>query len=182
MNAGFLIGNKINLRKLTIVDATEEYLSWLNNYEVVKYTESRFFPQSIKEIERYIENCNNFNNVTFAIIDNEQKTHIGNIKLGDINWIHRYADIGLIVGNSTFWGRGIATEAIGLVADYGFKQLNLRKIVAGVYSKNIASQKAFEKNGFSISYKEKEKYFFEGEYIDGIVLEKCASYLCKGVE
>ena len=176
MATGFLTGEKIYLRKLTIEDATEKYLSWLNDYEVVKYTESRFSPYTLKEIERYIDGCSNNNNATFAIVDCENKVHIGNIKLGNINWIHRYADIGLIIGESAYWGQGIATEAIGLIASYGFKQLNLRRILAGVYSTNIASKKAFEKNGFSVSHIEKKKYFFEGEYIDGIVLERYASF------
>lgn len=176
MNIEFLRGDRINLRKLTNNDATDEYLSWLNDYEVTKYTESRFFAQSIDQIEKYIDDCNDHQNITFAIVENEHKKHIGNIKLGNINWIHRYADIGLIIGDSSFWGKGIATEAIDLVAEYGFKQLNLRRIIAGVYSKNIASKKAFERNGFSISHIEREKYFFEGEYIDGIVLEKFFNY------
>lgn len=175
MNSMFLKGNVINLRRLINSDATEEYLSWFDNYDVVKFTESRFFPQSIVEIEKFIESCNNFNNVTFAIIENEHQRHIGNIKLGNINWIHRYADIGLMIGDSEFWGRGIASEAIALVTEYGFKRLNLRMITAGVYSKNMASKRAFEKNNFTISHTEKSKYFFEGEYLDGIVLEKFSS-------
>lgn len=177
MKKGFIIGKKVNLRKLTTEDATEEYLSWLNDYEVTKYTESRFFPKTNVEIEGYIESCNNCNNVAFAIIDKDEEAHIGNIKLGNINWIHRYADIGLIVGNREFWGKGIATEAIGLVSDYGFKQLNLRKIFAGAYSVNFASIRAFEKNGFFVSHTEKEKFFFEGKYIDAVILEKCNDFL-----
>lgn len=177
MKKEFLIGKNVNLRKLTIEDAKEEYLSWLNDYEVRKYTESRFFPKTIVEIEGYIESCNNCNNVAFGIIDKDEETHIGNIKLGNINWIHRYADIGLIVGNREFWGKGIATEAIGLVSDYGFKQLNLRKIFAGAYSVNFASIKAFEKNGFFVSHTIKEKFFFEGKYIDATILEKCNDLL-----
>ena len=38
--------------------------------------------------------------------------HIGNIKLGPINWIHRYGDISLLIGDKDYWGKGIATEAI----------------------------------------------------------------------
>ena len=174
MHNGYLVGDRINLRKLVVEDASEEYLSWLNNYEVVKYTESRFFPQSIKEIEDYILSCNNSSNVTFAIVDNQSNLHIGNIKLGNISWIHRYADIGLIIGNTNFWGKGVATEAIGLVTQYAFNRLNLRRIIAGVYVTNTNSIKAFEKNGFLISHREKSKYFFEGEYIDAIILEKFA--------
>lgn len=167
----FLKGDKIYLRVLEETDATSEYLTWLNNYEVTKYTESRFFPNSLESLKNYIKNVNNNSNITFAIVDEKTDKHIGNIKLGNINWIHRHADIGFIIGEKEFWGKGIAREAIGLIVNYAFKTLNLRKIIAGIYKNNIGSIKACEKVGFVQSHVEKEKYFFEGQYIDSIVLE-----------
>jgi [ribosomal protein S5]-alanine N-acetyltransferase len=167
----FLKGNQIYLRKLEVTDASIDYLSWLNCYDVTKFTESRFYPQSFESLTEYIVNANNSTNITFAIVDLLSDKHIGNVKLGNINWIHRYADIGLIIGDSNFWNKGIAKEAISLVVGYGFNTLNLRKIVAGIYSMNKGSIRAFEKAGFSKAYTEKEKYYFEGKYIDSFVFE-----------
>lgn len=171
-NNNFLKGTNLFLRSLEESDATERYLSWLNDYEVMKYTESRFFPHTLDSIKNYIKSANNNNNITFAIIDSKTEKHIGNIKIGNINWIHRYADIGLIIGEKEYWGKGIAKEAIKIVINYSFYILNIRKIIAGIYSENIGSIKAFERNGFIKSHIEKKKCFFEGNYIDVIVYEK----------
>ena len=114
---------------------------------------------------------NSDNNILFAIVDKESEKHIGNIKLGNIHPVHKYADIGLIIGDKSYWGQGIATNAISLVSKYAFNNLNLRKVFAGVYENNIGSIKAFEKCGFKKAYVKKDTYFFDGKYIDALVFE-----------
>ncbi len=59
------------------------------------------------------------------------------------------ADVGLWVGAQA-QGRGYGTRAIGLVARYGFGQLALGRLEAYVFVGNVASRRAFEKNGFTL--------------------------------
>ena len=167
----FLKGKRIYLRKLQETDVNDEYLRWMNDYEVVKYTESRFFPHTFESLNKYLSSIDNYHNIAFAIIDTAENKHIGNIKLGNINYIHGFADIGIIIGNKDFWGKGIATEAIDLLVEYSFKRLNLRRLIAGAYMENSGSIKAFEKVGFKKAYIENEKYLFEGRYMDAVTLE-----------
>ena len=86
--------------------------------------------------------------IFLAICLKKDDMHIGNIKLGPINWVHRFADISLLIGDKNYWGKGIATEAIRLISNFAFKVINLRKVKAGCYASNIGSAKAFEKAGF----------------------------------
>lgn len=167
-----LYGDKIYLKILSVEDVSDAYVSWMNDYEIVKYTESRFYPQTKEAVKQFVIRMGNENNTLFGIFTKNNKAHIGNIKLGSINWIHRYADIGIIIGDKEYWGQGIATEAIGLVVEYAFKQLNLHKLIAAAYQYNTGTVKAFKKNGFVEEYIEKEKYFFEGNYIDCIFMGK----------
>lgn len=171
-NMEIIDGINIYLRKLTLDDCNDEYLSWMNDYDVVKYLESRFSKHSINSLKDFVSSVNNSdNNVIFAIIDKFSNKHIGNIKLGNINKAHNFADIGIIIGDKNYWGKGIATEAIKLVCNYAFNEVNLRKVIAGAYDVNIGSIKAFEKNGFKKAYVKKSSYFFENNYIDAIYLE-----------
>jgi [ribosomal protein S5]-alanine N-acetyltransferase len=48
-----------------------------------------------------------------------------------------------------YWGRGLATEAGRAFVDYGFRQMRLSRIVAGINAKNVASIRVVEKLGFS---------------------------------
>ncbi|MGB5500231.1 MAG: GNAT family protein [Maribacter sp.] len=57
------------------------------------------------------------------------------------------AEMGYWIGEP-YWGKGFATKAIELITEYGFDNLNLLRIYAGVFDFNIASMKVLEKNGF----------------------------------
>ncbi|MDR2145845.1 MAG: GNAT family N-acetyltransferase [Tannerella sp.] len=164
-----LRGKNILLRNLSIEDASTDYLSWLNDYETVKYTESRHTIHTMESLKNFIAHVNNDSNYCFAITDIQSGKHVGNIKIGNIHPIYKYADVGLIIGDKNYWGKGIATEAIRLCVDYAFKQLKLHRLYAGIYDLNIGSIKAFEKAGFVREGCEKEKYLFEGKRIDSYV-------------
>jgi RimJ/RimL family protein N-acetyltransferase len=58
------------------------------------------------------------------------------------------AEIGYWIGEP-YWGKGIATKAVALITAYGFSELNLVRIYAGVFDFNMASMKVLEKKWLS---------------------------------
>ncbi len=162
-------GGKIYLRLLNKFDVNQIYLNWMNDYEIVKYTESRHSIHTMDSLQDFVLHVNNGQGFCFAIIDIQSEKHIGNIKIGNIHPMYKYADIGLIIGNKDFSGKGIATEAIQMCVKFGFEQLNLHRLHAGIYDLNIGSVKAFEKAGFVREGCEKQKYLFEGKWIDSYI-------------
>ncbi len=161
--------NRVYLRGLKPSDVNDKYYSWMNNSDVIQYTESRYYPNTIERINKFITSINSDpNSMVFAIVLKKNDQHIGNIKIGPINWIHRNADIGIIIGDETCWGKGYGSEAIDLVVGHAFNILNLHKLTAGYYSENIASEKIFHKNKFQIEGTRKDHAFFRGEYVDVI--------------
>jgi len=146
-----LMGSRIYLRDVRESDATPAYVNWMNDPEVNQYLESRFAPATIESLKSFIRShASGDANVFLAIVLRDGGRHVGNIKLGPINWIHRVGDIGLVVGEKDCWGKGVATEAISLMVAYAFSELNLRKVTAGAYSINYGSIRAFQKVGFEI--------------------------------
>lgn len=77
-----------------------------------------------------------------AIISKDGDKHIGSNKIGPINRINNFADVGLIIGDKSFGNKGFATEALKLIVDYAFNKLKIRKLTAGIYANNIGSIKA----------------------------------------
>lgn len=57
------------------------------------------------------------------------------------------AELGYWIGEP-YWGKGIATKAVELIAEYAFDELKLIRIYAGAFEYNIGSIKVLEKNGF----------------------------------
>lgn len=161
----------IYLREIQLSDVNKKYYNWMKNAEVTQYLESRFENWSLRKLKDYVRRIkNNPDYIFLAIISKDKNRHIGNIKLGPISRIHNFADVGIIIGQKLFLGKGIGSEAISIVVDYAFNKLNLHKLTAGAYAKNIASIKAFEKAGFSVEGIRKKQYLYNGKYIDGILL------------
>src|SRR5262249_20541648 len=145
----FIDGERIYLREVRPADVNENYYHWMNDPEVTQYLESGFYPNSMEGLREYVTQMSGDRDSVFlAIIVKEGNRHIGNIKLGPINWIHRFADVGLLIGAKEYWGQGFATEAIRLVTNYGFQVLNLHKLTAGCYEPNQGSFRAFLKVGY----------------------------------
>ncbi len=57
------------------------------------------------------------------------------------------AEIGYWIGEA-YWGKGIATKAVGLMTTYGLEELNFLRIQTGVFGHNAASMRVLEKNGY----------------------------------
>ena len=170
----FLEGPRIYLREVRLSDVNDNYYQWMNDPEVTNFMEIRFRPQSMEEIKNYVEmRTGSQDEPFFAIITKgEVHSHIGNVKLGPINWIHRNADVSLFIGCKHLWHKGYATEVIRLITDYAFNTLNLFKLKAGVYSENLASYSAFKATGFEIEGRLKKQVICNGKRQDVILLGK----------
>jgi len=170
-NKYILSGKRILLKKLTVSDVSDAYHRWMNDPEINQYMESRFFPSSLEDLKANVEKiADSQDNFFFAILTNENRKHIGNIKLGPVNWIHRRADIGIIIGDKNSWGRGYGSDAIEAICSFAFRNLNLHKLTAGGYVSNVASYKAFKKCQFQLEGTRKCHAFCNGQYADTLLL------------
>ena len=146
-----LNSSRLCLRALVPSDLNAIYLGWLNDPEVNRYLETRFLLQTQEALQSYWQaHRDDPASPWFAICLVGDGRHIGNIKLGPIQWLHRRADLSLFIGERSCWGQGYASEAIALVRDWGFRELDLQKLNAGIYAGNIGSRRAFEKCGFEL--------------------------------
>lgn len=159
-------GEKISIRQITLDDCTEEYVGWLNDNEINRFLETRWYTQNINTVRDFVESQRvNDHSFLFAIVDKGSR-HIGNIKIGPINAYHHRADISYFIGRKDLWGTGIASEAINLICLFGFQILKLHKIEAGAYKEAVGSWKALEKNGFKREAILREQYMTGGQYMD----------------
>ena len=160
---------RLLLRPVELTDVKEQYQAGMNDPAVMKYTESRFQTHSLEQIRQYVASVQaDPSSRFFAIIEHESGKHIGNIKIGHIHPVHRHADVGIILGDKTCWGKGYAAESLRLVAGYARQSLQLHKLMAGIYANNIGSIQAFLKAGFVAEGRFACHWFCDGEYVDGL--------------
>jgi ribosomal-protein-alanine N-acetyltransferase len=145
-----LKSERIYLRPLTLDDASEAYVAWLNNKAVNQYlvdvSRSKHDLNSVRDFITHINSKDDEFMFGIFLIDSNQ--HIGNIKIGPVRSYHLVADIGFLIGEQSQWGKGYGVEAIKLASDYAFNILKLNKLSAGLYASNVACARALEKAGF----------------------------------
>lgn len=168
----YLIGKRISLHGLTpeMLEISAPYYSWLDDLSLDIYTERSYFPNSQKRIQDYYhESLNNQSLILLGIFDNETDKHIGNISFQEISWIARRASIAYLIGDKSFLGKGIATDAVMMMMYYGFNKLNFQRIFAGVSDMHEASKKVCLKSGMKQEGRFRNDLFRNGEFSDSIV-------------
>ena len=171
MQHPFLIGERLYLRAIEQEDLSGPYFQWLNDAEVTRHMETGRFPNTQARMEAYLEaRTADGTDVMFMIVLKERDRSIGTIKLGCINWIHRHAEYGIMIGVKEVWGQGYGTEAGRLLLTYGFRRLNLHKVHLGVVADHAAAIRSYEKLGFRREGLLTEFLFVDGAYRDKLLM------------
>jgi [ribosomal protein S5]-alanine N-acetyltransferase len=165
-----LNGEKVQLRTMTEKQATQRYVDWMNDTKINQYLESRFKKHTIESAKKYIKDMDTSLDDFFCGIF-VNNVHVGNIKL-TVNNNHKLGGIGFLIGDTDYWHKGYATEAIMLMTQFGFDKLDLNKIHAGVYANNIGSIMALRKAGYKEDGRQERQYLCDGEYVDCIIMSR----------
>jgi RimJ/RimL family protein N-acetyltransferase len=148
-----MIGKKCYLSPIDQGDA-EKFAEWLNDLEVTVHLS--FYPGIINtESEKgFLETLSREHN--YSIINNETNTLIGNCGYINLDHVNQTAEAGIFIGNKNYWNRGYGTEALTLLADYGFKALNLHNIGLRVYAFNERAIACYQRVGFKPAGRRRE--------------------------
>jgi len=144
-----LTDGTITLRCMQRADVGAHYLGWLHDPEVNQYLEVRHaLPTSVDDLWQFVDGVNRSTDSLMLGIFGPDGRHIGNIKVGPVNTTHRRAEVGIICGERSEWGKGYATRAIRLASRHAFTSMGLVRLTAGCYDTNVGSMRAFIKAGY----------------------------------
>lgn len=105
---------------------------------------------------------------TLFAIDLEGKT-IGGIGLHPKDDIQRKnAELGYWLAEE-FWGKGIITQVIPQIVEYGFNNFDIDRIFAKPFGRNIGSQKVLEKSGFILEARLTNTLIKNGQLEDELI-------------
>ncbi len=147
-------------------------LSYINDPEILKYVEPGIpYPVTLNEELRWFEALSAFrDSYRFAIETAADSNYIGDCGINSIDWKNSIASVAIFIGNSACRGKGYGTEAMKLLVDFAFRQVNINKIRLNVYSFNVGAIKSYEKCGFKIEGVLRQELFREGSYHDIIAM------------
>jgi RimJ/RimL family protein N-acetyltransferase len=165
MEIPFLEGDGFILRELRENDLEGNWYNWFNDSRVTTYQDKKIFPNTREKQRKYFEMLTESNSdVVMAIVDIGTNTHIGNVGLHNIDWVHRSAELGIVIGETEFYGKKYGKQAWHLITEYGFKVLNLHRISAIIMTNNIASIKCAEAAGFICEGEIRDYFYKNGVY------------------
>ena len=163
-----LKGNKIYLRALEPEDL--DFVYSLENNETIWEVSNTQTPYSRFLIKQYLENAQQdiyeAKQLRLAICKKDTFEAIGLIDLFDFDPRNHRAGIGIVIQDQKDRGNGVGAEALELLADFAFTQLNLHQLYANIGSNNKISLKLFTTFGFQKIGVKKDWNFLQGEYHD----------------
>ena len=108
--------------------------------------------------------------VVLAIEDKADDALVGFVYLNNIDWFARNAEFGILIGERNRHGKGLAKEALGLVAGYAFETLNLHKLYLRVVAFNKRALALYRAFGFVEEGVQRQQAFVRGRYYDVVLM------------
>jgi RimJ/RimL family protein N-acetyltransferase len=159
----------IRSERLTIVPFTEEhltprYVGWLNDPEVVRYSEQRFRTHTIESSRAYLESFAGTENLFLAVIaDSDALGHIGNLTAYADR--HGVVDVGILIGERSAWGQGYGSEAWQSLCR-ALLAGGARKITAGTLAVNHGMRTVMDRAGMVPDGRRVRQSTLDGEAVD----------------
>ena len=162
----FLEDEVINLRPLDVADVEGDYPTWLNDKVTSMGNRHHRLPYSRANAIDFINGISDSSDsIILAIINKQNRKHVGNISLQDICWISRSAELAIIIGDSAGRNHGIGYRASKLIVNHGFTALNLHSIRCKTFSTNDAMISLAKKLGMHYVGNLRESEFKNGRYV-----------------
>ena len=168
-----MLGPIIRGPRLTLVPPRAEFIDswrrWFADRDVTRYLTKRFVPTPKQESDWLERVAQDRAAVMWSIMLG--KKLIGSSGLSDIDWRHRHAFSGTVIGETAYWGKGYARESMRLRTEYAFDELGLERMETQVTAGNDASRRALLATGYHEVGVRRRHLFFEGRWHDAWVGE-----------
>ena len=167
IDSNLLRGERLWLTSLGRADAAV-MARWEYDSEYLRLMDSSpARPRSEEEIVRWIDAVGKSQrDYTFGIRLLENDDLIGWAQLDGVDWVHRVSAVGIGIGNRNTWDSGYGTEAMTLLLNFAFNELNLHRVFLTVFSYNTRAIRVYEKLGFQLEGRHREYIQRDGQRHD----------------
>lgn len=160
-----LTSENIELRLFSESDIADDYITWLNDPETVRYSNQRFIKHSIESSASYFNSFKGTDHLFVLIADKETGVPVGTMTVY-IYPMHSTAEVGILIGNKDYLGKGIGQEAWNRLINFLLHYADLRKVFAGTLVCNTAMMKIIKNSGMN-----EDGIFKNHEVVDGEVFD-----------
>lgn len=141
-------GDRVYLSHFDLEDSKVTAV-WMSDLEVTTHLGSFGGVFGIEDQVEWIERARRDKfNPTFSIVIRESRKMIGSLSLKNVNHKRGVAELGVLVGDKTEWGKGYGSEAVRLISDYAFTLLDLKALHLWYWDFNSRARRAYLRAGF----------------------------------
>lgn len=157
-----IAGERVCLKPFTLADISDDYVSWLNDPQVVRYSNQRFLRHSLESCQAYFHGFEKTENLFLKIARKEDGACLGTMT-AYVSPHHGTADMGILIGPASARGCGIGQEAWNLLLGWLLSCEGIRKVTAGAMRSNIAMVKIMEQAGMVLEAVRPGQELLDGE-------------------
>lgn len=162
-----IAGEKVRLRPIERADLPH-FVEWFGDPEVRRHLDM-YLPFSLAQEERWFEHLLeqlDKQEVVMLTIETVEGAHIGNVSLVGVNWKNRSAELGITIGDKSYWDKGYGSDAVRTMLKIAFGEMNLHRVFLRVHADNVRGIQCYKKVGFQKEGTMRESVFKEGAYYD----------------
>jgi RimJ/RimL family protein N-acetyltransferase len=165
-----LEGRLVRLRALERADAEAAH-RWMNDSQVREFLHGIRYPVSTEDEERWLEGArsSSFSRVVLAI-ETREGVHIGNVELRGVSAEDRRGELGIVIGEKGYWGKGYGTDAIATLLRFAFGVMNLHRVWLTTGEDNPRAIACYRKCGFREEGRLRQDHYSGGRHWDTIVM------------
>lgn len=130
-----LAGERTRLRPFGIADLDEDYVGWLNDPDVVRYSNQRFRRHDRESCAAYLRSFDGSPNLFLSIRDSADDRAVGTMT-AYFAVPHGTVDVGIMVGRRLARGRGLGCDAWLTLVTALLTVPGVRKVTAGTLACN----------------------------------------------
>ena len=145
----FVKGEKVILREKRIGDAPEDY-EWRVDEELARLDATRPLRMSYADFQRFSQEEMGYPSPRSKrlAIDTHDGTHIGNIMYYDIDLRRKESELGIMIGDRDYWGKGYGTDSVDSLLGHIFINTEITRVYLHTLEWNERARKSFAKSGF----------------------------------
>ena len=167
-------GIEIKGRQANLCPYSDTYremgLSWYNDPEIIALTSDDPDPLTPEQFEQIIQaDLDSEQSVVFGVTDEDDRP-IGIAMLRSVDRTHRSADLHITIGERARWGKGYGAEAIRLMCDHAFGNLELHKVISTPFAFNTRMIRCLHKCGFQREGLLREALWIGERFVDVEIL------------
>ena len=165
-----LEGKQVGLTSLK-EDYIELYQKWVNDLEVSQFITafSQVFNREAEE--DWYHSTKDSADRSFTIHFLPEDKPIGNGSLHMVSQGNDRAELGIMIGEKEYWNKGLGTETVKLLTDFGFSVLSLHSLSLAVKEFNERAKRTYEKVGYKNAGRIRDFYKMNGKYYDEILMD-----------